>query len=112
MDRLHVRGRTGGQGPYRWTGSGEGGQESPLTRRGQPQPVTTLKQKQNLSLITGGTLNSIKRQNERGMRKLFKFHQAAVGQKPDWLLRFCGIGREDRTLGCIRTVENSLEESR
>src|SRR5256712_4422220 len=110
MDRLHVRGRTGGQGPYRGTGIGEGGQESPLTRRGRPQPVITLKQKQNLSLITGRTLNCRNWQIEGALRMLHNVLQPDVAKNPDELIVYGGTGRAARSWDALETIETSLKK--
>src|SRR5438445_1640214 len=110
MDRLHVRGGNSGQGPYRGKGSCERGQECPLTRQGQPQPVTTLKQKQNLSLITGGTLNCRNWQIEGALRMLHNVLQPDVAKKPDELIVYGGTGRAARSWEALETIETSLKK--
>src|SRR5438445_4106029 len=108
MDRLHVRRRTSRQGPYRGKGSCEGGQEGPLTRRSQPQPVTTLKRRQNLSLIIGKTLNCRNWQIEGALRMLHNVLQPDVAKNPDELIVYGGTGRAARSWEALETIESSL----
>ena len=81
-----------------------------MTRRGQPQPVTTLKQKQNLSLITGGTLNCRNWQIEGALRMLHNVLQPDVAKNPDELIVYGGTGRAARSWEALETIETSLKK--
>src|SRR3989441_5533277 len=111
MDRLHVRGGNSGQGPYRGKGSREGGQEGPVTRQGQPLPVTTLQHKKGVPLITGPVLQCRNWQIEGALRMLHNVLQPDVAKNPDELIVYGGTGRAARSWEALETIERSEEHT-
>ena len=80
-----------------------------MTLRGQPHSITALKQKLNLSLITGRKLNCKNWQIEGALRMLHNVLQPDVAKNPDELIVYGGTGKAARSWEALEAIETSLK---